>query len=236
MWYLLRPAASLYLSQEDVVAAGGTDMAAMIDATARAFAVKAAGQAFMPPKPSLITWSGRPWAPRSATAGSRPCRRRWAGSSTSPAWKWSPSVPDNPKPTRLAAWSPCVVQPGRPGSAGGHGRGCAPCARGGDRPCGAVPRVLDRGVACLIGAGVLAHTQLDALRVAMPSCAAVSLLLRRAVRGPRGGPPRPVDAPTGGERRGGGARRGRRRARDAWRAPRLRATGSTRASPSSVAA
>ena len=34
----------LYLSQEDVVAAGGTDMAAMIDVMARAFAVKADGR------------------------------------------------------------------------------------------------------------------------------------------------------------------------------------------------
>ena len=38
----------LYLSQEDVVAAGGTDMAAMIDVMARAFAVKAAGRLRVP--------------------------------------------------------------------------------------------------------------------------------------------------------------------------------------------
>ena len=49
----------LYLSQEDVVAAGGTDMAAMIEVMARAFAVKAAGQVFMPPKVT-ITWSDGP--------------------------------------------------------------------------------------------------------------------------------------------------------------------------------
>ena len=40
----------LYLSQEDVVAAGGTDMAAMVDVIERAFAVKADGAVRMPPK------------------------------------------------------------------------------------------------------------------------------------------------------------------------------------------
>src|SRR6185437_13082415 len=49
----------LYLSQEDVVAAGGTDMAAMVDVIERAFAVKADGEVRMPPK-VMITWADEP--------------------------------------------------------------------------------------------------------------------------------------------------------------------------------
>src|SRR6516164_8085889 len=48
-----------YLSQEEVVAAGGTDMAAVIDVIERAFRVKAEGAVFMPPK-VMITWSDEP--------------------------------------------------------------------------------------------------------------------------------------------------------------------------------
>jgi ornithine cyclodeaminase/alanine dehydrogenase-like protein (mu-crystallin family) len=39
----------LYLGQEDVVAAGGTDMPAMVDVLERAFRIKAAGRVRMPP-------------------------------------------------------------------------------------------------------------------------------------------------------------------------------------------
>src|SRR5207342_3662135 len=39
----------VYLSQEDVVAAGGTDMGAMVDVIERAFRVKADGGVRMPP-------------------------------------------------------------------------------------------------------------------------------------------------------------------------------------------
>ena len=49
----------VYLSQEDVVAAGGTDMAATIDVIERAFRAKADGQVRMPPK-VMITWSDEP--------------------------------------------------------------------------------------------------------------------------------------------------------------------------------
>jgi hypothetical protein len=49
----------LYLSQEDVVAAGGTDMPAVIDVIERAFRVKADGAVSMPPK-VMITWSDEP--------------------------------------------------------------------------------------------------------------------------------------------------------------------------------
>lgn len=48
-----------YLSQEDVVAAGGLDMAAIVDVIERAFRVKAEGQVFMPPK-VMITWCDEP--------------------------------------------------------------------------------------------------------------------------------------------------------------------------------
>ena len=49
----------VYLSQEDVVSAGGTDMPAMVDVIERAFRVKAAGEVRMPPK-VMITWADEP--------------------------------------------------------------------------------------------------------------------------------------------------------------------------------
>jgi len=49
----------VFLSQEDVVAAGGTDMAAMVDVIERAFRIKAAGEVRMPHK-AMITWADQP--------------------------------------------------------------------------------------------------------------------------------------------------------------------------------
>jgi ornithine cyclodeaminase/alanine dehydrogenase-like protein (mu-crystallin family) len=71
-----------YLSQEDVVAAGGLDMAAIVDVIERAFRVKAEGQVFMPPK-VMISGATSP-APRRSTAASWPCRPTSAASSTWP--------------------------------------------------------------------------------------------------------------------------------------------------------
>src|SRR5438034_1402331 len=48
-----------FLSQDDVVAAGGTDMAAVIDVIEGAFRLKAAGEVINPQK-VMLTWSDEP--------------------------------------------------------------------------------------------------------------------------------------------------------------------------------
>ena len=97
----------LYLSQEDVVAAGGTDMAAMIDVMARAFAVKAAGEVFMPPK-VMITWSDGPGTEeRDGRIMAMPA---YVGGEFDVAGlKWIPSVPDNPERNGLPRANALVI-------------------------------------------------------------------------------------------------------------------------------
>src|SRR5437588_2377146 len=84
----------LYLSQEDVVAAGGTDMPAVIDVIERAFRVKAQGQVFMPPK-VMITWSDEPGTEE--LHGRIMAMPAYVGGEFDVAGlKWIPSVPSNP--------------------------------------------------------------------------------------------------------------------------------------------
>src|SRR5437764_7926060 len=162
--------AFLWLSQEDVVAAGGLDMAATIDAVERAFRVKAAGGVSMPPK-VMITWSNEPGSEE--RHGRIMAMPAYVGGEFDVAGlKWIPSVPDNP-PRRglpranalvllsdretglpLAVMDGTVVSAMRTGAV--TGVAVRPLAAEGSE------------VACLLGAGVLAHTQLDALRAVMP--------------------------------------------------------------------
>jgi len=53
------PVDFLFLSQDDVVAAGGTDMPAVIDVIEGAFRLKADGQVINPNK-VMLTWSDEP--------------------------------------------------------------------------------------------------------------------------------------------------------------------------------
>src|SRR5438552_8493903 len=83
-----------YLSQEDVVAAGGLDMPAVIDVIERAFLVKAAGQVSMPPK-VMITWADEPGTEE--RHGRIMAMPAYVGGEFDVAGlKWIPSVPDNP--------------------------------------------------------------------------------------------------------------------------------------------
>ena len=174
----------LYLSQEDVVAAGGTDMAAMIEVMARAFAVKAAGRVYMPPK-VMITWSDGPGTEeRDGRIMAMPA---YVGGEFDVAGlKWIPSVPDNPERNGLpranalvllsdrATGLPLAVMDGTVVSA---------------MRTGAVTGLAVRHLAvpgsrsaCLLGAGVLAHTQLEALGIAMPELDEVRVYDPRADR------------------------------------------------------
>jgi ornithine cyclodeaminase len=160
----------LYLSQEDVVAAGGTDMAAMVDVIERAFAVKAAGEVRMPPK-VMITWADEPGTEE--LHGRIMAMPAYIGGDFDVAGlKWIPSVPDNPARNGLpranalvlltdrATGLPLAVMDGTVVSA----------MRTGAVTGVALRHLADPGteVACLLGAGVLAHTQLAALRVVLP--------------------------------------------------------------------
>jgi N-[(2S)-2-amino-2-carboxyethyl]-L-glutamate dehydrogenase len=160
----------LYLSQEDVVAAGGTDMVAMVDVIERAFAVKAAGDVRMPPK-VMITWADEPGTEE--LHGRIMAMPAYIGGEFDVAGlKWIPSVPDNPSRNGLpranalvlltdrATGLPLAVMDGTVVSA----------MRTGAVTGVALRHLADPGteVACLLGAGVLAHTQLAALRVVLP--------------------------------------------------------------------
>jgi N-[(2S)-2-amino-2-carboxyethyl]-L-glutamate dehydrogenase len=165
----------VYLSQEDVVAAGGTDMAAMVDVIERAFRVKAEGGVRMPPK-VMITWADEPGTEEKH--GRIMAMPAYVGGEFDVAGlKWIPSVPDNPARNGLpranalvlltdpATGLPLAVMDGTVVSA----------MRTGAVTGVAVRHLADPGtaVAGLLGAGVLAHTQLDALRVVLPALAEV---------------------------------------------------------------
>jgi ornithine cyclodeaminase len=174
----------LYLSQEDVVAAGGTDMAAMIDVMARAFAVKAEGQVFMPPK-VMITWSEGPGTEeRDGRIMAMPA---YVGGEFDVAGlKWIPSVPQNPERNGLPRANALVLLSDRTtGLPLAVMDGTVVSAMRTGAVTGLAVRHLavpGARAACLLGAGVLAHTQLEALRVAMPELAEVRVYDPRADR------------------------------------------------------
>src|SRR4029079_598434 len=159
----------LFLSQEDVVAAGGTDMPAIIEVIERAFRIKAAGDVFMPPK-VMITWSDEPGTEE--LHGRIMAMPAYVGGEVDVAGlKWIPSVPDNPSRRGLPRANALVLLSDRE-------TGLPLAVMDGTvvsgMPTGAVTGVAVRHLAagderraCLLGAGVLAHTQLDALRVVM---------------------------------------------------------------------
>src|SRR6476661_10763222 len=165
----------LYLSQEDVVAAGGLDMAAVVDVIERAFRVKADGDVRMPPK-VMITWADEPGTEEKH--GRIMATPAYIGGEFDVAGlKWIPSVPQNPERNGLpranalillsdrATGLPLAVMDGTVVSAMRTGAVTGLAVRH-----LAVP---DSRVACLLGAGVLAHTQRAALRSAMPELAEV---------------------------------------------------------------
>lgn len=165
-----RPDARLrFLSQEDVVAAGGLDMAATIEAVDEALRLYASGEAILPHKTS-IRWSddldseereGRIMAMPAYLGG----RLRVAG------LKWIPSVPDNPQRglprgiglivlTDRDTGLPLAVMDGSLLSAMRTGAVTGVACRALARP--------DARVATILGSGVQARTQLMALRATLP--------------------------------------------------------------------
>src|SRR2546423_1975845 len=152
-----------YLSQEDVVAAGGLDMAAVIDVIERAFRVKAEGSVFMPPK-VMITWADEPGTEEKH--GRIMAMPAYVGGDFDVAGlKWIPSVPGNPARNGLPRANALVLltdrETGLPLAV--MDRTVVSAVR-----TGAVTRVALRhlappatDVACPLGAGLLAHDQLS---------------------------------------------------------------------------
>src|SRR5690349_22480448 len=176
--------AFLYLSQEDVVAAGGTDMAAVIGVIERAFQVKAAGEVFMPPK-VMITWGDAPGTEE--LHGRIMAMPAYVGGDFDVAGlKWIPSVPDNPSRNGLPRANALVLLTDREtGLPLAVMDGTVVSAMRTGAVTGVALRHLavpGSRVACLLGAGVLAHTQLEALRIAMPDLSEVRVFDPRADR------------------------------------------------------
>src|SRR5512132_2638382 len=173
-----------YLSQEDVVAAGGLDMPAIVEVIERAFRVKAAGQVFMPPK-VMITWADE--AGTEEKHGRIMAMPAYVGGDFDVAGlKWIPSVPDNPVRRGLPRANALVLLSDREtGLPLAVMDGTIVSAMRTGAVTGLAVRHLavpGSHVACLIGAGVLAHTQLDALRIAMPDLAEVRVYDPRSER------------------------------------------------------
>src|SRR6476660_2647016 len=166
-----------YLSQEDVVAVGGLDMAAIVEVIERAFRVKAEGQVFMPPK-VMIAWSDEPGTEEKH--GRIMAMPAYVGGEFDVAGlKWIPSVPDNPARRGLPRANALVLLSDREtGLPLAVMDGTVVSAMRTGAVTGVAVRHLARGDerrACLLGAGVLANTQLDALRVVMPSLESVAV-------------------------------------------------------------
>ncbi len=82
-----------FLTQDDVVAAGGTDMPAVIDVIEGAFRLKADGQVINPQK-VMLTWSDEPGTQE--LHGRIMAMPAWVGGEWDVAgMKWIPSVPAN---------------------------------------------------------------------------------------------------------------------------------------------
>jgi ornithine cyclodeaminase/alanine dehydrogenase-like protein (mu-crystallin family) len=167
----------LYLSQEDVVAAGGLDMPAVVDVVEQTFRLKADGDVQLPRK-TMITWSDEPGTEE--LHGRVMAMPGYVGGAFDVTGvKWIPSVPDNPARRGLpranalvlltdretglplAVMDGTVVSAMRTGAV--TGVAVRHLAKTGARSAG------------LLGAGVLAHTQLDALAAVMPALGRVAV-------------------------------------------------------------
>lgn len=165
----------LYLCQEDVLAAGGLDMAATMETMEKTLALHARGETVQPLKPTL-RWSDEP--DTEETRGRIMAMPAYVGGEFHVAGiKWIPSMPQNtvlrglPRASALIILNdpdtglPLAVMDGTIVSAMRTGAMSGVGARYLARP--------DSSVAALLGAGVQSRTQLRALQVALPGLAAV---------------------------------------------------------------
>ena len=169
-----RSAELLFLSQEDVVAAGGLDMAPTIDVVREAFRLQALGDTRLPSKPT-IRWSDA--IDSEEREGRIMAMPAYVGGDMDVAGlKWIPSVPDNasrglPRGIGLIVLTdrvtglPLAVMDGTVVSAMRTGAVTGLC-------CSLLARE-GASVVALLGAGVQARTQLLGLRASLPGLAEV---------------------------------------------------------------
>ena len=158
-----------FLSQEDVVAAGGLDVAATIDVVEEALRLHAEGDTRLPSKSALL-WSDELGSEE--TEGRIMAMPAYVGGSIALAGlKWIPSVPSNPSRglprgiglivlTDPETGLPVAVMDGTVVSAARTGAVTGVTARRLARP--------GAHVAAILGAGVQAGTQLAALEAVLP--------------------------------------------------------------------
>ncbi len=160
----------LFLSQEDVVAAGGLDMAGTIEVVEEALRLLGTGEAVLPHK-TTIRWSDSLGSEE--TEGRIMAMPAWVGGSIDLAGlKWIPSVPKNPSRglprgiglvvlTDADTGLPLAVMDGTVTSAMRTGAVTGIAAKRLARP--------GARTAGILGAGVQARTQLMALETVLPA-------------------------------------------------------------------
>jgi 2,3-diaminopropionate biosynthesis protein SbnB len=164
----------LYLSQEDVIAAGGLDMAETLKVVEASFRLHGQGKTILPPKP-VLRWGG---PETEETTGRIMAMPAYLGGDMRIAGiKWIPSAPQNPKKYGLPRANaiivlndpdtlmPLAVMDGTIVSAMRTGAATGVAAKYLARP-------QSRRIG-LVGAGVQGRTQLMALKAALPAMAEV---------------------------------------------------------------
>jgi 2,3-diaminopropionate biosynthesis protein SbnB len=166
----------LFLSQEDVIAAGGLDMAGTMQAVEAAFRLHAEGKTILPPKP-VLRWGGPETEETTGRIMAMPAYL--GGELRIPGIKWIPSAPQNPAKYHLPRANaiivlndpdtlmPLAIMDGTLISAMRTGAATGVAAKYLARP--GATRI------GLVGAGVQGRTQLMALKVALPKAAKVSV-------------------------------------------------------------
>ena len=160
----------LYLSQEDVIAAGGLDMRGTMQAVETSFRLHASGQTILPPKP-VLRWGG---PETEETTGRIMAMPAYLGGDLRVAGiKWIPSAPQNPTRYGLPRANaliilndpdtlmPMAVMDGTIVSAMRTGAASGVAAK-----YLAHPQARSLG---MVGAGVQMRTQAMAMRVALPN-------------------------------------------------------------------
>lgn len=158
----------LYLSQEDVIAAGGLEMRKTIEAVEMAFRANAKGETINPPKTVLMWDEGKPVDIRRRVIAMPSCiesERRFAGI------KWISSAPENPKNLGIPRAAALIIL-------NDYESGMPLCVMDGTiisaMRTGAISGVAakylakrDSQTVGLIGTGVQGRTQLMALKIAL---------------------------------------------------------------------
>lgn len=159
----------LFLSQEDVVAAGGLDVAATIDVVEEALRLHATGETRLPPKATIL-WSDAP--DTEETQGRIMAMPAYVGGSIGLAGvKWIPSVPSNPERGLPRGIGLIVLTDPETGLPVAVMDGTVTSAARTGAVTGVAARMLARRgarVAGMLGAGVQARTQLEALEAVLP--------------------------------------------------------------------